>query len=438
MRFKQIWGSASLSCLALCAATLLSACGGSGGSSGSSTQVRLLNASVGYSSLDLSVNSAATNTGVAYGSVGSYASVDTSATSTQILTSGVGATVANLTPTLAADSHYTIIAYGWGGAVRNSLLQEVEAAADANKTKLLVLNLAPDAGALDVYITTANNSDSLETATPVASGIAGGTGSGYNSLNAGTFRITLTGTGKPSDIRLDLPSVTLDSTGVATLIATATSGGRLVNGMVLKQQSTVSNLPTAKARVRVAATMSSANAASVNASIGGLSVLPSTLAPQIGAYTTVDAGAPVLDLRVNGIALNTSNPTLKAGGDYTLLVWGTAASPQLSVLSDDNRLPTASGTAKIRLINGLSGAATGLGMAMDYSSIASNVAPGSSSSAAVVNASATASLLTVNSPASSTAIYSNASLIVPTSAVFSLFMMGDPAAPIGQLVRDDR
>jgi hypothetical protein len=121
MRFKQIWGSASLSCLALCAATLLSACGGGGGSS-SSTQVRLLNASVGYSSLDLSVNSAATNTGVAYGSVGSYASVDTSATSTQILTSGVGATVANLTPTLAADSHYTIIAYGWGG-YKTGLLQ---------------------------------------------------------------------------------------------------------------------------------------------------------------------------------------------------------------------------------------------------------------------------------------------------------------------------
>jgi len=434
MRFKQIWGS-GLSCLALSAVTLLSACGGGSGSS-SNTQVRLLNASVGYSSLDLAVNSTTLNTGVAYGNVGSYASVDTSATSTQIQTTGVGATVANLTPTLAADSHYTLIAYGWGGAVRNSLLQETETAADANKSKLLVLNLAPDAGALDVYITAANNSDSLETATPVASAIAGGTGSGYNTLNSGTFRITLTGSGKPSDIRLDLPSVTLESTGVATLVATATAGGRLVNGMVLKQQGAVSNLPTNKARVRVAATL--AGSASVNASIGGQSVLPSTLAPQIGAYTTVEAGAPVLDLRVNGIALNTSNPTLKAGGDYTLLVWGTAASPQLSVLSDDNRLPTASGTAKIRLINGLSGANTGLGMALDYSSIASNITPGSASSASVVNASATASLLTVNSPASATAIYSNASLIVPTSAVFSLFMMGDPAAPIGQLVRDDR
>ena len=46
--------------------SLLAACGG--GSSGSKTaQLRLLNASVGYPSLDLSVNSTVQNAAVAYG-----------------------------------------------------------------------------------------------------------------------------------------------------------------------------------------------------------------------------------------------------------------------------------------------------------------------------------------------------------------------------------
>ena len=432
MRIKQ-W---ALSLVVLGSGALLAACGGGSGSDSGGTQVRLLNASVGYSSLDLSVNSAATNTGVAYGTAGSYASIDTSATNSQILSSGVGATVANLTPTLSADSHYTIIAYGWGGAVRSSLLQETETAPDANKTKLLMLNLAADAGALDLYISTANSSDSLEGATPVASNIAGGSGTGYTLLNSGSFRITLTGTGRPGDVRLDLPSVTLDSAGVATLISTSTGGGRLVNGMLLKQQAGVSNYPSSKARVRVAATIS--GNAPVSASVGGQSILPSTLAPQIGGYVTVDAGSPALNVSVNGSTINSSSPTLKAGGDYTLLVWGAGTAAQLSVLSDDNRLPTASGTAKIRLINGLASANTGLSMALDYSTIASNISPGTASTPASVNATAVATLLNVSSPTSATPIYSNSTLIVPQSAVFSLFMMGDPAAPIGQLVRDDR
>jgi len=424
--------------LTLAGATLLTACGGSKSSS-SNTNVRLLNASVGYASLDLTVNNTAINSNVAYGSVGAYSSISTGATSSLVQASGVGSTVAALTPTLTGSSNYTMIAYGWGGTVRTSLLQEAEPVADANKSKLLFLNLAPDAGALDLYLTAANNTNALDGTAPVATNILGGGSSGYNIINSGSYRVTLTGYNKPADVRLNIPSVTLDSTSVSTLIATATQGGRLVNGLTLKQQGAATNIPSTMARIRVAATMSGNS--TVSTTLGSSTLLATTLAPQIGTYQTVAAGAATPVITVNGGPLTVASQTFKAGNDYTLLVYGTPALPQFALISDDNRLPTVAGSAKIRLVNGFASGFAGLTMSLDYTDIASNITPGGASTVTTVSASSgsTPSLLTVRSPTNGS-VYSNSTLIVPQGAVFSLFMMGDPAlaTPLGQLLREDR
>jgi len=428
MRFKP-W---ALGLAMAGASLLLSACGGGSSSSDSETSLRLLNASSGYGSLDLTVNSVSVNSNVAYANAGSYATVNTSSTSSQVLASGLGTTVASTTPSLSSGSHYTLIAYGWAGALRTTLLQEAETAADSGKSKLLVLNLATDAGALDVYVTPAT--DSLDNATPISTNLAGGSGSGYNSINAGSYRVRLTGYGNKSDVRLDIPSITLDSTGVSTLLITATEGGVLVNGLHVKQQGAVTNYPGTVARARVVAAVS--GNASVSGLLGDVSLLPTSVAPTIGEYKTVAAGnAANLGLTVNGQAMAVASPNLKAGGDYTLLVWGDAAAPQLSVLADDNRLPTTLSTAKIRLINGVASLNTGLTMSVDYSAIATNVVPGTSSANSSIPSS-TASLLSVSSPTSGTPVFSIASLPVLSSGVYSVFMMGGASNMLGTLRRE--
>mgnify|MGYP003353074679 FL=1 len=244
MRFKTwAWG------LSLASAALLSACGS--GDDDNTTQMRLLNASVGYSALGMEVDDVTINSSIAYANVGSYGSVDVAETGTEVISSGVGTTLASSTPSLAKDSHYTLIAYGWAGSLKTTLLQEDQDAADSGKASLLVLNLAPDAGALDVYVTAAD--DSLTDSTALASAISGGAGSGYNTLNSGTYRIRVTGYNSKTDVRLDIPSVTLSSTQVSTLVLTATSGGVLVNGMHMIQQGAVTNYPNSTTRVRMVA-----------------------------------------------------------------------------------------------------------------------------------------------------------------------------------------
>ncbi|MFG6467186.1 DUF4397 domain-containing protein [Roseateles sp. BYS87W] len=436
MRFTP-WATRLVLTLSLSATAFLTACGGGGGS-GSTAQVRLLNATQSYAQLDLTVNDKTINSKVAYATVGEYGGVDTNNTATKVLTSDVGTSISATTPTLSGGNNYTYISYGFAGAIRTSLLQEAETAPDTGKAKLLVLNLAPDAGALDVYVTA--SADALDTATPVTSNLQGGSGSGYNLINAGTFRVRVTGyTKKGNDLRLDIPAITLDSASVNTLILTATNGGVLVNGMQLVQKGAVKNYANSLTRVRAVNAL--AGTPIVAASVNGNNILPASLPPNTTDYYSFTAGASTTSITVNSIPLTVGSPSFAAGGDYTLLIWGDASAPQLSVLSDDNRLPTVSGNVKMRLVNGLSVAGSVASLNIDFQAQASNVLPGTSS-APVSIGSSTGSVVTVNSPLKVDALYNpsagTSSGLTPLTAngVYTIFVMGDPNAPKGKLSKD--
>lgn len=418
--------------VALVGSCVLAACGGGGGGSSSNAQMRLINASVGYSSLDFTIGTTKANTAVAYATAGSYSDVNTGATDSQVLTSVTGTTLASLKPTLTGGSKYSVIAYGWSGALKTTLLQEEEAVpTTAGTSKLLVLNLAADAGALDVYLTGPN--DSLDTASPTASSIGGGSSSGYVSLNSGSFRVRVTGAGNRTDLRLDIPSISLEALKVHSLVITPTQGGLLVNGIFMQQQGTPTNFASTTARARVVASLT--NSPQVGATFGGKSLLQTSLAPTIGEYVAVSAGTGALVATINGVAVPLGNQQLLAGGDYTLMIWGDTSAPQLAVLNDDNRLPTTAGTAKLRLINGVSGLNAGLTMTLDFTPIATNILPGSSSGILSVNAT-TGGQLEVTSPTSATPVYTNTNFSLPQGSVYTVFMLGNQSGILGRPRRD--
>ncbi|MBI3349820.1 MAG: DUF4397 domain-containing protein [Burkholderiales bacterium] len=423
MRFTP-WATRLVLTLSLSATAFLTACGGGGGGS-SNTQVRLLNATRSYAQLDLSVNDKTINSKIAYATVGEYGSVDTNATATKVLESAVGTSISATTPTLTGGSNYTYISYGFAGAIRTTLLQEAETAPDANKAKLLVLNLAPDAGAMDVYVTTAT--DDINTATALTTNLQGGAGSGYIQINSGTFRVRVTGYNKRTDLRLDIPAVTLDSASVNTLILTATDGGVLVNGISLVQKGAVKNFANTQSRVRTVAALTSGG--TVVSTINGQAMFGSpAISPLISEYVTVASGASTLSSQINGANISFTAPTLTAGSDYTLLVWGDAASPKLSVLNDDNRLPTVSGNVKIRLVNALPTVSSSLNV--DFSALASNVAPGAVSPVGSIS-STTTSQVDVTVPTSATSIYTNATLAFPANSVWTFFAVPSATAAQG-------
>ena len=104
-------------------------------------------------------------------------------------------------------------------------------------------------------------------------------------------------------------------------------------------------------------------------------------------------------------------------------------------MADDNHLPSTSTQFKLRLLNGLTGAAPALTLTADFSPIASNVPAGTASGYGLATGS-TAVRLDVTSPSSLTALYSESNLNIPNNSVFTLFMLGDAAASQHVLRRD--
>jgi len=417
MRFRQ-WAAAA----AVIGSALLTACGGS---SSDTADVRLVNASAGFSSLDLTIDSKSINTSVAYGTAGSYKGVDPSATTTQILNNGT--TVKSSTPTLTSGNKYSLIAYGWSGSMATTLLQESEDAPDSGYAKLLVLNLATDAGALDIYVT--SSSADLSAASPFATNISGGSGSGYITTTSGTYRIRITGVNDKTDLRLDIPTVALDSTKVQTLIITPTQGGVLVNAIMLVQQSTVTSYVGTNSRVRVVGGIPAG--AKVSGTRDSTALLATSTTPAIGTYSTVASGTGVVNITVNGTAMTArSNDNLLAGYDYTYLVWGTAASPQVTLLTDDNRLPTTSGYAKFNVVNAVTGLTDdGMTLLVDDTAYLTGVLPGKNSLTSKVPASTSTTLgsdLSIESPTLGV-VLSNSSQVITSLGVYSVFLFGDTA-----------
>jgi len=417
----------------LAAAVALSGCGGNSEDTGTAA-IRLLNASPGYAAMDLYVDDSQVNRAVAQGAQGSYASVDAAdALSTVLTAAGASTALSTTSRTFSKGVSYTLVAYGWQGALKTALVQEDVAAADSGKAKLMVMNLASDAGTVDVYLT--GTDESLDDATAVASGVAAGSSVGPVSHTAGTFRLRVTGADNKADLRLDVSGLTLGSTQVANLLLTPGSGGVLVHGLLSVQKGALTTLANTQARARVVASV--AGNGRVGAAVAGTTLAGSLTSPGIGSYTsfTGSSAAPV-SLTVNGSTVSVANQNLPAGGDYTLLVWGTASAPQVTVITDDNRLPSVASNAKLRVLHAINGLDAGLTLSADFSALASNVALGTASSYSSVAASS-ALRLEVSSPLSSTPLYQLTDAVMAAKGLYTVFMLGDSSS-VQTVLRKER
>jgi hypothetical protein len=415
------------------AAAALVACGGGG--SNNSSSVRLVNATLTHTSLSLLANATSVLTADPVDTASAYVSVPSGSPTLQINDSASGAVLATTAPTVGGGQHFALVAYESGGVVRTAVVAEDTTAPVTGTAALRIFDTATDAGAIDVYVT--DPAVDITTLSSPTFGFGSSTSvqaSAFLSFGPGTYRIRVTGSGNPADLRLDIPSVVLTNQEVATAILTPTIGGTLANGAVLVQQAAYTASRNTSARVRLAAAVS--GGATVTATAGGLSIGTGVVAPAIGAYTNVPAGSAI---SVNGGSIAAPTAALTAGSDTTLLVYGNAGSAVAGLIADDNHLPAVTTNFKVRLINGVTGAAVPLSLDVNFGVVASSIAPGAASSYAVVPA-GTAGTLTqieVISPSSPTAINGTTDFPIPGNSVFTLFMLGDASAPIF-LLRKDR
>jgi hypothetical protein len=425
-----------LGALALGLAATLAGCG-SGNNDNGTAQVRLVNASPGYASLDFYLDSSTTASisNVATGAASDYINVSSGAHASTLDPNGTTTVAQSQSRTFAGGNSYTILAAGWQGALYTFQLTDNEPAPDSGQAKVRVINAAQDAGPVDVYVTAAN--DALTSTTPDN----GGTAIVVNSLTnyvehpAGTYRIRVTPSGDKldADVLLDLPNITLSDQQITTIVLVPTSGGVLVNAIQMDQKGAVTPHDNPLGRVRLVNALGSGSA---TATVGG-TALAATPAHVVGSYTSITASAQApVTLTGNGVTLTVPNQAIAAGGDYTLLVYGDPAAPQFSVLADDNRLPTTANKANVRLVNGLnvSAGTPGLSLVENSKMYVSSVAPGAASSYVSIDSSNGAGVEFDVDSASQT-LYTKTA-VVPANGVFTIWLMGDANAPIGTLLSD--
>ncbi len=432
--------SRRLALVSLCASALwLAACGGSSGGSDSGTaQVRGLNLTSDLASIDLYTDDTKQFSALATDVLSSNVGIGSATYTLKVKKAGDGSTLFSGSYALSKDQHYTAIVWGRETALRVSTLPEDEStdSITTGNARIRIFNATVDTGTVDVFLTAADTN--LAEAAATQGSLTSGTLAGYRDISAGTYRLRVTGEKNPNDVRLDIPAVTLAEKKYSTLVITAGAGGVLVNGTLIQQQGTATALKGNKARVRLAAGVGTAGA-TVSASVGSTTVSGSVASPRVGGYVLVNAGTAELTVRVNGNVASTSSRTFADGGDYTVLAYGTEASPKVSLLADDNRLPSATTRAKVRLVHGAEGESP-ITLALDFQPLQpSDIVLGAGSSYYAAD-STTATRLEVTSLTATQPLFTQVGTtdgkLLQSQGVYTVFMLGGKAAAEGVFRRD--
>jgi hypothetical protein len=374
---------------------------------------------------------------------------------------------------------YTLVVSGVATNPALFFLNENTANPATGTFNVRVLDTASSAGVLSVYMVSSTNTGStsdLTSAPLVFSDVSSATfNNGYSNStvpSSNLYEVVVTGankvTGVTNDVRLDIPRVPIANQSNLTLILSSGVSGNLINGYLLSQQGSVvaTTSTTGLARVRVANgmavntnTITSATSSFstsntlpnfVTATNTLLSATPVTpTAAAIGSYVTVptdssDNTSITIQMGNNSFAVTPS--VLKAGQDYTLLVYGNS---QYTLVPDNNTLPNQTGVASnfvnVRLYNAVSSSTGALSITSINQPISSTV------SAAYGNSSGSVTL--ANNPfftcnAAGSAITLSATGLGSTNSatatgltsypgyLYSVFVTGNSASPNVQVTTD--
>jgi hypothetical protein len=419
---------------------------GCGNDDANQGDVRIVNATFEYTSLDLYTQDSNGNDNLvvgdtAAGAASAYTGVDKGTYDFVIKSTGAAANAATVTGTVSKTDHFSIVTYLTGGKAQATLLSDEESNPASGNAKLRIFNAASgEVPSVDVYLST--NACNALTVTDTAFAAAVTTlQTAYSQVTAsaaGTpWNVCVFAAGDTSTLLLDIPQLTLKNQEIATLILTHTAGGVLLNGAVLDQQGALTPNTSAIARIRVAA--DAANGAQVSVTLNQTDLTTLAPSPSVNDYATIASGTALtgtVTFTVNDVVTGTANVTLAtpvAGTDYTLLVTGPSTAPVATLITDDNTPSTSTTqTVKARVINGVNGLTGSLAATVDNKSLG-NATFGTASTYVTIPATTGTSTVQATITTNPTSLVNQS---FTASGVYTVFIWGDSSAPKLAITQD--
>jgi len=197
----------------------------------------------------------------------------------------------------------------------------------ATGATLRVLNLSPDAGAVDVLVG----------GQVVATNVAVSAGSAFVPVAAGTVQVQLVKTGTQTVVvgPVDVTTTAGGRVTIATITQTPAGGGQQPTPAVVATQVFQDDVtPPAAGQARIRVIHGSSDAGAIDILVGGQAVVTNLAFPNASAFVDVPAGKVPVTVNATGTTTVLAGPTeldLVAGRIYTIFVSGLNADKSLAL-----------------------------------------------------------------------------------------------------------
>jgi Domain of unknown function (DUF4397) len=409
---------------------LVSGCKGK--NSQNTTDMRSLHAVVDAEPLDVLVDSDVKTSALPFGSTSSYVQFDSGTRDVQVRSTTAQTILSDKQLSFSSGVNNTLVIYGKRAAMQTQVVLDDTVSPSSGHFRVRALNLAPDAGAVDLYVTTGPISSSGGSIVPAASY---GALTGAAEVANGSLQVTLTTSGT-QDILFQSPAQNFSDNSTYTIVVLPSLSGKLVSAVLLTQGANPSGTLLQNPFARVKAVNAIPDASALNFKADGTVLLSSV--PFMGSsnYVTTAAGTHSLQIEasnVPGTIIASLSKALGAATDYSAIAAGSLAAPSLIAIADDNSLPT-SGFAKIRFVNAQPGSAA-VDVLLNFAAQTTGLPAGSASTYFQVTPSLTYTI-TFATPGGVTVIATLSPVEIDAGAVYTGYLFGTGSSAQVRLVRD--
>ena len=396
-------------------------------------KMRFVNAAMDLGAVDISIGTIPTLTAVGFETAVPYRNAPLGEQPVTLVSSGTTTTVISTPVNFDNGQRYTHIVYGRPVAPHALVVADNVDLPGGGRYKLRFLNTATESGSLDIYVTTPGVA--LDAVGPTIANVALDGASDYLELDVAPIEIRIAPSGTKT-VLYDSGQIALSERNAYSLVAYSRGDPAAVNAALLTNDTlgsgSLQNSVVGKVRLINAVP----GIAAINLSVDGSAIVSNVAYGAATAYGVTASGAHAVTIQPTAtpsVNIVTGSATFPAGGDASVIVFGSAPTQVAITLADANFLPMTAGNARVRVVN----AGTGMGSVNTYINGALTVGALVGGAASLYFELPAASYdLTFIDAASSGTVLDIPALALAAGHTYTVVLIGTPTAPAYVLTQD--